>query len=323
MKTYKNLAKNEKLKIYRTMKTIRHFEETVEKLIKQDLIFGSVHFYIGQEAIAAGVCSCLKKQDYILTSHRCHGQCIAKGMDLKKMMAELMGKQTGYCSGKGGSMHLVDPGSGMMGANGIVGGGIAIATGMGYACKNFEDGKIVVSFFGDGAINTGSFHESLNLASVWKLPMIFVCENNQYAISMDVKRSTPIKDLSERAKSYGIDGYSIDGNDVFEVIGTTRECIESIKKGRGPSLVICNTYRQKGHSIHDPRIYRTKKEEDSWKKKDPIKKFEKILMAEDILDKGAVARIELEISEEMDSAVDFAKKSPKPRLEELYRGVYA
>ncbi|MCL5071777.1 MAG: thiamine pyrophosphate-dependent dehydrogenase E1 component subunit alpha, partial [Actinobacteria bacterium] len=204
MNTIKNLTEEDKLTIYKTMKKIRLFEEAAFRLAREGFIAGSTHFYIGQEAIATGVCFCLGKKDYIMSSHRCHGHLIAKGGDLKKMMAELMGKIDGYCGGKGGTMHLIDPEIGMMGANGIVGGGIPIATGIAYACKNFKKDQIAVCFFGDGAINTGAFHESLNIASLWELPIIYICENNKYAISTDISNSTSIKDLSLRSKAYGI-----------------------------------------------------------------------------------------------------------------------
>lgn len=323
MKIKATISNKEKLKLYKLMIKIRLFEQVVFKLTAQGLVQGSVHFYIGEEAIASGVCFCLNKKDYIISSHRCHGHCIAKGGDIQKMLAELMGKYTGYCKGKGGTMHLVDPDIGMMGANGIVGGGIPIATGIGYACKNFERDRIVVSFFGDGAINTGAFHESLNLASVWKLPIIFVCENNQYAISTGVIKSTSIKDLSHRAVSYGIKGFNINGNNILEVVETTRKCIDIIKSVNGPILLICDTYRQVGHSIHDPRTYRTKEEEELWKRRDPIAEFEKILESENIINKLITEKFKNEIKEEINSALEFAKNSPKPELEELYKEVYA
>lgn len=323
MENIKNLNKENKIKIYKVMKKIRLFEEETLKLIKKGLILGSTHSYTGQEAIAAGVCFCLDKKDYIMGTHRCHGHMIAKGGDLKKMMAELMGRNTGYCKGKGGSMHLVDPEIGMMGTSAIVGGGIPITTGIAYACKKFEKDRIVVSFFGDGAINTGVFHESLNIASLWGLPIIYVCENNKYAISTDIRRSTSIKDLSLRARSYGINGYNIDGNDVLNVIDTIKKCKNDIKDKNKPSLVICNTYRQMGHSINDPKTYRTKKEEIKWLKKDSIKKFEKLLVDENIINKNTINKIESEVIEEINSAIKFAENSKKPGIKELFKDVYA
>lgn len=317
------LSKKKKLALYKVMKKIRFFEEAIFKLTSEGLVLGSVHFYSGQEAIAAGVFSCLDKKDYIMSHHRGHGHFIARGADLKKMVAELMGREDGYCGGKGGTMHLAAPDIGMMGTNGIVGGGIPIAVGIGYACKNFEKDKIVLSFFGDGAINTGAFHESLNLAALWKLPIIFICENNQYAISTGVRRSSSVKDLSERARSYGIKGLNIDGNDVFEVIKIVENAVKSTRSGKGPILIVCNTYRQMGHSIHDPRKYRTEKEEKMWKRKDPIVKLEKILLTEKIIDLNMIREIKEEIIKEITTAIEFSKESKKPGPEDLFNAIYA
>lgn len=317
------ISKNDSITIYETMKTIRAFEEQVFQLTTKRLVQGSVHFYIGQEAVATGICHCLEKEDYIMSNHRCHGHLIAKGGDLNKMMAELMGRKEGYCSGKGGTMHLVDPSIGMMGANGIVGGGNPIALGLGYACKNFEKEKIVVSFFGDGAINTGAFHESLNLASLWGLPILFVCENNQYAISTSVSRSASIEELSQRAIAYGIPGKTIDGNDIGQVIDQAGKFIGDIRKDLGPALLVCDTYRQMGHSIHDPRTYRTKEEEEGWKDKDPIIRYENTLIKDNRLDKKKITAIQKRIDKKIKEAVDFALGSPVPESQELYRDVYA
>lgn len=323
MKFKKFLTTEDKITIYKAMKKIRLFEESAYRLTTQGKIFGSVHFYIGEEAIAAGVCFYLKKQDYIMSSHRCHGHMIAKGGSLNKMMAELMAKETGYCRGKGGTMHMTDPEIGLIGANGIIGAGIPIAVGLGYACKNFKKGSIVVSFFGDGAINTGAFHESLNLASALHLPILFVCENNKYAISTDIEKVTNIRDLSLRAKSYGIHGFNIDGNDVFEVINVTKMCIEEIRNKNTPALLVCDTYRQLGHSINDPKTYRTKIEEEFWIKKDPIKKFENALIKENIMDEFMIKEIESEISQEVKSAIEFGENSKKPEPKDLFEEVYA
>ena len=316
-------GKKEKLILYKVMKKIRLFEEAVFRLTSEGLILGSIHFYSGQEAIAAGVFSCLDSKDYIMSHHRSHGHFIARGADLNKMLAELMGREDGYCSGKGGTMHLAAPDIGMMGTNGIVGQGIPIAVGISYACKNFEKDRIVISFFGDGAINTGAFHEALNLAALWKLPIVFICENNQYAISTGVDRSSSVKDLSERAKSYGIKGFNIDGNDVFKIIRTVKNALKDTRSGKGPVLIVCNTYRQMGHSIHDPRTYRTEKEEEIWKKKDPIKRLERILKDDRIIDKDMIKKVEEEIMEEINTAIKFARNSKKPGPKNLYSDVYA
>ena len=317
------LGKKEKLNLYKTMKKIRLFEQTVLKLTSQSLVHGSVHFYIGQEAIAAGVCSCLKKEDYVMGTHRGHGLMIAKGGSLKKMVAEIMGRDSGYCKGKGGTMHLAAPEIGMMGTNGIVGAGIPIATGIAYACKNFEKDRVVACFFGDGAINTGAFHESLNLAALWKLPITYICENNKYAISTDIKSSASVGNLSLRAKAYGIPGFNINGNDLEKVIRTTIKCINLIKGKCCPSLIVCNTYRHMGHSIHDPRSYRTKDEEIFWQKKDPIFRYEKLLKKDAILNGKIINNIENELNQEINEAVEFAQNSRKPVQKELYEDIFA
>jgi TPP-dependent pyruvate/acetoin dehydrogenase alpha subunit len=323
MKFRNILSAEEKLSIYRTMKRIRLFERTVHRLITQNLAFGSIHFYTGEEAIAAGVCFCLKRKDYIISNHRCHGHIIAKGGDTGKMLAELMAREDGYCRGKGGTMHMVVPEIGMMGANGIVGSGLPIAVGLGYAARNFKKDRIVVAFFGDGAANTGAFHESLNLASVWGLPILFVCENNQYAISTDINKVTNIKDLSLRAKAYGIPGIRIDGNNVTSVINHTAQLKEHILARSTPALMVCETYRQMGHSINDPKTYRSKSEEDFWLAKDPVAKFENILFNENIINDLIISEIEEKLAREMDEAVEFASNSKKTGISELFTDVYA
>ena len=317
-----NLSKKDRLNLYMTMKKIRLFEQTVLKLIAEGLVHGSVHLYIGQEAIATGICSCLKKEDYVMGTHRGHGLMIAKGARLKKIMAEIMGKSGGYCKGKGGTMHLAAPEIGMMGTSGIVGAGIPIATGIAYGCKNFEKDRVVVCFFGDGAINTGAFHESLNLAALWKLPVIYVCENNQYAISTDINAASPIDDLSQRSRAYGIPGFNIDGNDIEAVVNTAEKCIGIIKKDNNPSLIVCNTYRHMGHSINDPRTYRTESEEKKWKKRDPVARYEKTLKKTGVLDDDVISDIEEGIIREISDAVDLAKKSKKPDPQELYDDIF-
>lgn len=321
---YRNiLSIEEKLVLYRTMKKIRLFERTVHQLILQNLAFGSIHFYTGEEAIAAGVCFCLEKKDYIMSNHRCHGHIIAKGGDIGRMLAELMAREDGYCRGKGGTMHMVVPEIGMMGANGIVGSGLPIAVGLGYACKNFKKDRIVVAFFGDGAANTGAFHESLNLASAWGLPILFVCENNQYAISTDISKTINIKNLSQRAKAYGIPGLSIDGNNVIDIINHTMQLVAHIRAKSIPALLVCETYRQMGHSINDPRTYRSKSEEDFWYSRDPIVKFENILIKESILTEALISETSEELTNEIDRAVAFASNSKKIDVSELYNDIYA
>lgn len=269
--------------LYKTMYTIRKFEEKVVQLVNQAIILGPTHVYIGEEAIAAGVCENLTDDDYIVSHHRGHGHCIAKGANLNKMMAELWGKATGYSKGKGGSMHIADFDVGMLGANGIVGGGIPIATGAGLASKLRKDNKVSVCFFGDGALNEGSFYESANLAAVLGLPVVYVCENNLYGMSCPVSKATPVKDLSKKAEAFDMRGLSIDGNNVIEVYETFKDVIDYARKESKPVLVECKTYRWSGHSAVDPRAYRTREEEEEWKKKCPIKSFEGKLITEKIL----------------------------------------
>lgn len=318
-----NISKEDKLFLYKTMKKIRKFELFINDLSRNNKIFGNIHSSIGQEAVAAGVCYCLDKKDYILSTHRGFGHLIAKGGSVGKIIAEVMGKETGYSKGKGGSMHMVDLGVGMLGTNGIVGAGIPIAVGAAYACKNFEPNRIVVSFFGEGALNTGAFHESLNLASLWKLPIIFICENNLYGISVSVKNSTSVSDLSKRAVSYGINGYEIDGNDVLEVVNIVKKAIKDIQKNNKPSLIICDTYRWLGHTIYDPRIYRTKEEEEKWKNKCPISNFKNKLISENILNSELIKTIDTEIDLDINDGYKFAKNSKDAEITEVFKDVYA
>jgi pyruvate dehydrogenase E1 component alpha subunit len=302
--------KNEKkLKFFSSMYTIRIFEEAVRELFSLGLIRGSTHVYIGQEAVAVGVCETLDTHDYIVSTHRGHGHCIAKGGQLKPMMAELLGKETGYCQGKGGSMHIADPDIGILGAVGIVGSGIPLAVGAALSSKYLSEKKVAVSFFGDGASNQGTFHECVNMASVLKLPIVFICENNLYAISVSCQRSTSVTDIADRAKGYGIPGMIVDGNDVEEVYTVSRKAVESARKGKGPVLIEAKTYRQEGHWIGDPQVYRTKDEVSAWKEKDPIRRYEKLLLGEKIVTKKEILVIKKKLDEELEEAVDFAKKS--------------
>jgi TPP-dependent pyruvate/acetoin dehydrogenase alpha subunit len=244
---------NEKLiEMYRTMKKIREFETKAAELFAEGSIPGFVHLYIGEEAVATGVCANLKDSDYITSTHRGHGHIIAKGGDLKYMFAELFGKATGYCKGKGGSMHIADADRGILGANGIVGAGHNIAVGAGLSAKYRGTDQVCVCFFGDGSTNQGTFHESLNLASIWKLPVIFVCENNLYGISMHQSRHQAIQDVADRAVAYNIPGVVVDGNDVLAVYEAAKEAIDRARNGQGPTLIECKTYRQRGHFEGDP-----------------------------------------------------------------------
>ena len=255
--------------LYASMYKIRRFEQEAVKLFHNKELPGWLHSYIGEEAVAVGVCASLNRDDYITSTHRGHGHCIAKGADLKRMMAELYGKETGYCKGKGGSMHIADFSIGILGANGIVGGGIPIATGTALASQYLEDGRVTVCFFGDGASNQGGFHESLNLASLWKLPVVYVCENNLYAETTPQADHQPIRDIADRAKSYNMPGVIVDGNDVFAVYEKANKAVERARAGRGPTLIECKTYRYRGHWEGDPEVYRTKEEVKEWKKRSP------------------------------------------------------
>jgi len=306
----------------RKMLEIRLFEEQIEAFFMNNLIGGTVHLYIGEEAVAVGACATLQKEDYIVSNHRGHGHCIAKGGDSRKMMAEILGKETGYCRGKGGSMHVSDIEIGNLGANGIVGAGIPIASGAALALKLQQRKQVVVCFFGDGASNTGSFHEGINLASVNSLPVVFVCENNGYAISSSFSNTFSISNISDRAQAYGIPGISIDGMDVIGVYEAMQHAVDRARKGGGPSFVECMTYRFKGHYIGDPGIYRTKKELEGWRKKDPIERLKKSLKKNEILSAKDIRKIEAEAAAKIKDAEEFALNSPEPKGEEAFLSVY-
>lgn len=315
-------SKDELTEMYRQMWRIRAFEEQVVELYKRNLIRGSAHVYLGQEAVAVGVCAALEPGDLITSTHRGHGHCIAKGGDPKPMMAELLGKATGYCKGKGGSMHIADLSIGILGANGIVGGGLTIATGAALSCQYLENRKVVVCFFGDGAINQGPFHESANLAAIWKLPLVFVCENNVYALSTRVNEAVAIPDLAQRAVAYGFPGISVDGDDVLAVYEAAQEAVERARTGQGPSLIVARTYRWEGHMIGDPQLYRSKEEVEEHKKRGPIVRFRAKLLEMGILSEEEATAIREEARTEMREAVEYAMASPEPALDELWRDVY-
>lgn len=305
------------------MYKIRLFEEEVDYLFSLGLVHGTMHLSIGQEAVAVGAISTLKPDDYILSTHRGHGHCIAKGADINLMMAEFLGKETGYCRGRGGSMHIADVEKGNLGATGVVGGGIPIASGVGLSIKMRKTGQVVICFFGDGAANQGAFHESLNLAAIWKLPVIFLCENNMYGMSMSVEKAFAIENIAKRAGSYGFPGEVVDGNDVLAVYKVVLKAVERARKGKGPSLIECKTYRWKGHSKSDQNLYRSKEEIESWKMKCPIKRFKEKLIAEKIITNEEIKIIEENAKNIIEKAVDFAKNSPEPSVEEIFDGVYS
>jgi len=317
------LNKNDLVQMYKQMLTIRRFEEKVAEFLAQGTIHGTGHLYIGEEAIAVGACRAIKNEDYITSTHRGHGHCIAKGADLNKMMSELLGKETGYCRGKGGSMHIADVGTGNLGANGVVGGGIPIACGAGITIKMKKLKRVVLCFFGDGAVNQGVFHESLNLASVWDLPVVFICENNLYAMSTATKIAFKIKDLSLRAASYGMPGVKVDGNDVLKIYEEVIKAASRARDGRGSTFIVCDSYRWKGHSRSDAERYRTKKEVMEWKKRCPIERFKKYLLDRGYLNREVAEQIEGEVNLSIQEAVDFAQKSPFPSLKTLQQDVYA
>jgi pyruvate dehydrogenase E1 component alpha subunit len=317
------LAKPTRLEMYDRMLTIRVFELRVIELFREGVIRGSTHTYIGMEANAVGACTALRPDDYITSTHRGHGHCIAKGGDVRLMMAELLGKATGYCKGKGGSMHIADIDAGILGANGIVGGGMGIATGAALSSKLRNSGQVCVCFFGEGGFNQGAFHENANLASIWKLPVIFFCENNQYAMSMSVKRATSVSDLTDRAAAYSMPGFGVDGMDVMDVWEATSRAAERARAGEGPSLIVSTTYRFEGHNIGDPQPYRTKTEVDEWRKRDAIERFRDQLVDEGVATAAETEAIERTIRERIEEAVEFARISPEPDLTTLEEDVYA
>lgn len=313
------------LKIFEQMLTIRRFEEKAIELFEHNLIRGNIHPCIGQEAVSVGVCLSLRRDDYMLNTHRGHGNCIAKGADLKRMMAELLGKSTGYCKGKGGSMHIADFEGGNLGANGIVGGGLAIAVGAGISIQNRGTDQVVACFFGDGAVNQGTFHESMNLAAIWKLPVIFICENNQYALSTPIRDAISILKISDRALAYGIPGITIDGNDVTEVYIQMREAVERARSGEGPTLLDCVTYRFFGHFTGDPGrgiTYRSREEMEEWLGRCPIKRLREYLFREGLLSDEKEEEIQSNVKRSIEEAIRFAQESPFPDPEEATQDLF-
>jgi len=310
------------LDIYEVMNQIRRFEDYAFKLFQENKLRGSVHLCTGQEASCTAVISLLKNDDYITSTHRGHGHGIAKSRDLGRAFAELMGRETGFCKGRGGSMHICDLEKGNMGANAIVGGGLPIAVGGALAQKMQGSNNVTVAFFGDGASNQGTFHESLNLASVWKLPIVFVCENNGFGISVPVSQSTSVKDIAERAAGYGMPGYVVDGNNVIAILDTFGECLERARKGEGPSLLETKTYRWRGHWTGDPEVYRTREQVAAWMEKCPIKRHREYLLKNSIAEEGELRAIEERAAADVAEAVEFALNSPDPDPETVMDGVF-
>ncbi|MDI9597250.1 MAG: thiamine pyrophosphate-dependent dehydrogenase E1 component subunit alpha [Atribacterota bacterium] len=322
VKSY-GLKKDQLLQMYSVMVKIRNFENAITDVYSRGLMNGLAHLYIGEEAIAAGVCADFTEKDYAVSTHRGHGHLIAQGADLKKMMAEILGRKDGYCKGKGGSMHIMDVSKGILGANGIVAAGIPIATGAAYSAKYKGTDQVTVSFFGDAAANQGTFHESINMAAAWKLPAVYVCENNLFGISVDLRKITGNPNIADRAVGYGIPGIIVDGNDVLEIYQVTKEAFARARKGDGPTLIECKTYRHKGHHVGDPgTTYRLKKELDEWMKKDPIKTFKERLIIEKIAKKKELETLEEEVKNLVKEAVQFAENSPFPEPEEAFEDLF-
>lgn len=307
---------------YYQMLLIRRFEETVGRMYELSKLAGSCHLYIGQEAVAVGAINCLRSDDYILSNHRGHGHFIVKGAELHLMMAELFGKATGYCKGKGGSMHIADINLGNLGANGIVGGGLTLAAGAGLGIVQKGSDQVVACFFGDGAINQGGFHESLNLASLFKLPVLYICENNQYAMSTSYQRSSAQQDIVKRGAAYAVHAESVDGMDPLAVNEAVARATERARRGEGPSLIEAVTYRFLGHSRSDPSPYRTKEEENNWKQLDPLVIFRDKWIEEKVLSQADIDEMEKQIEADLAAAVEFADNSPYPQLDSLEQDVY-
>ncbi|MCM8767551.1 MAG: thiamine pyrophosphate-dependent enzyme [Candidatus Omnitrophica bacterium] len=317
------ITKELAIKLLKQMMEIRQFEDMIMELLAKNIAEGGSHLYAGMEAVAVGAISVINPDDYITSTHRGHGHAIAKDGDLKALMAEILGKKTGVCKGKGGSLHLADLSKGNLGANGIVGGGLGIATGAGLSIKLQKQKKVVLCFFGDGATNNGIFFECLNMASLWKLPVIYICENNKYAMSVSVERSHAVKDITKKALAFDMPAENVDGQDVIAVREVVSKWVNYAREGNGPSFIVANTYRYYGHSRSDPRVYRTREEEKFWKERDPIIIFSNKMKEMGILTEQEINQIEEEVKKEIEEAVDYAIKSPYPEPEELYTDLYA
>jgi len=316
------LSSEKAIGLYRQMLTIRAFEQKVLEAHQRRLVQGAAHTYIGMEAVAVGVCAALNEDDYVTSTHRGHGHCIARGLEVKRMLAEIFGRATGYCKGKGGSMHIADVSRGMLGADGIVGGGIPVAVGAALGCRVRNLPRVVVSFFGEGAANQGSFHEALNLAAIQKLPVIFVCENNHWALSAEFKVTTAVPNVADRARAYSIPGHVVDGNDVESVCETASQAVQHARAGHGPSLIECKTYRWETHSVYAVKDPRPKEEVESWKRKDPIARFRQVLSERQWLSEEQDRQLQREVNQLLDEADQFATNSPFPEPAEATKDVY-
>jgi len=302
-----------------TMVLTRAFEENAEEMFALGKVHGTMHLSIGQEAIAAGASPALRKEDYLLNTHRGHGHFLMWGGDLNRMMAEFLGKETGYCRGRGGSMHIADVESNNLGAQGIVAGNLPISVGVGLSIKLRKTDQVVLTLFGDGSTNEGAFHESLNMASIWNLPVIYLCENNQYAMSMAFEKAFKIEQISERAAAYGMPGETIDGNDVIAIYQAVQKAAKRARQGHGPTLIEAVTYRYRGHSKSDRQLYRTREEVKEWMQKDPIQRFRALMRISD----KEFSEIEKQAKEEIRKAVEFAENSPEPDVASILEGIYA
>jgi pyruvate dehydrogenase E1 component alpha subunit len=306
----------------RKMYLIRRFEEGAEDSYIRGLIHGTMHLSIGQEASAVGSCMALSDDDKITSTHRGHGHCVAKGADVSKMFAEFFGKESGYCRGRGGSMHIADVDKGNLGANGIVGGGLPIAVGAALSAKRLKTGAVTVCFFGDGANNEGAFHEALNMAAIWKLPVVFVCENNKYGMSTSTERSTAVASIADRAAAYAMPGQSVDGNDFSAVAEAVDTAVARARAGDGPSLIENVTYRWRGHSKSDRNRYRTKEEINEWMARDPIARMAKLLTDHKIMDDAGISGIEASVEAEISAAIEHAQTGADPSVSEATKYVY-
>ncbi|MAE97184.1 MAG: pyruvate dehydrogenase (acetyl-transferring) E1 component subunit alpha [Deltaproteobacteria bacterium] len=317
------LQHDELLRAYRRMRMIRLFEEKLSELVQAGKMGGFLHLYAGEEAVAVGVCSQLGDDDIVTSTHRGHGHCIAKGVDVKGMMAELFGRATGTCKGKGGSMHIADMDKGMLGANGIVGAGIPLATGAGLTAKIRKTDHVAVAFFGDGATNQGQFHESLNMASNWKLPVVYVVENNGFGEFTPTEFVVPVKDIAERAHSYAMESEIADGMDFFDVAEKTARALERARAGEGPTLLECKTYRFLGHFAGDPLVYRSKEQAEDWiQNRDPLDRFETHATEAGLVTADELREVDGEVERELQRAVDEAQQAPFPDVSEVLTDVY-
>ncbi len=313
------------LRMYRRMLMIRLFEEQVNQLYTRALMPGLAHLYIGEEAVAVGICEALTSSDYITSTHRGHGHCVAKGASLDRMFAELLGKEAGYCKGKGGSMHIAHPDTGNLGANAIVGGSAGIATGAAFSAKRLGTGQVSVCFFGDGALGQGLLYEVMNMAAIWKLPVIYVCENNLYNEYTHFSEVTA-GDIVTRGPAFGVPGHKVDGQDVRAVYDVAKQLVDRARKGEGPSFLICETYRYHGHHVGDinREYYRSKQEEQKWKtERDPIKLLADWLIAQKVADRARLDEIQAEVQSEIEKAVQFALEAPYPGIDKVEQDVYA